>query len=133
MRIKYLFIVTAVVEVGTGAALAVWPWVPVTLLLGSSPSTIVGITVGRVAGAALLALGAACWLARNDERSPASRGLIAAMLSYNIAAVVILGHAGLVSGQSGVGLRPAVLLHMVLAAWCVACLRTSLRADRFER
>ena len=55
------------------------------------------------------------------------------MLTYNIAAVVILGHAGLVSGQSGVGLRPAVLLHMALAAWCVACLRTSPGGDRFER
>ena len=57
MRTKYLFIVTAVVEVGTGLALAIAPSVPVALLLGSPLSTTVGMTVGRVAGAALLSLG----------------------------------------------------------------------------
>ena len=127
MRPKYLFIVTAMVEVGTGLALAIAPSVLVALLLASPLSTTVEMTVGRVAGAALFSLGAACWLARDDERSRAATGLIVSMLLYNTAAVALLGYAGMVSGVAGVGLWPGVLLHVALAAWCIACLRTSWR------
>ncbi len=125
MRAKPLFIVTAVVEVVTGVALAIAPSVPVALLLGSPLSTTVGITIGRVAGAALFSLGAACWLARNDEHSSAATGLIVSMLLYNSAAVALLGYAGTVSKLFGVGLWPGVVLHVALAAWCIACLRPS--------
>jgi hypothetical protein len=55
--------------------------------------------------------------------------LIVAMLSYNTGAVAILGYAGLVSERLGVALWPGVLLHAALAAWCIACLRTSRRGD----
>ena len=127
MKAKHLFIVTAMVEVGTGLALAIAPSVLVTLLLASPLSTTVGMTVGRVAGAALFSLGAACWLARDDERSRAATGLIVSMLLYNTAADALLGYAGMVSGLAGVGLWPGVLLHVALAAWCIACLRTSWR------
>jgi hypothetical protein len=130
MRAKYLFIVTAMVEVGTGLALAIAPSVLVGLLLASPLSTSVGMIVGRVAGAALISLGAACWLARDDEHSRAATGLIVSMLLYNTAAVALLGHAGMVSGLAGVGLWPGVLLHVALAAWCIACLRTSRRELR---
>jgi hypothetical protein len=81
------------------------------------------MTVGRVAGAALFSLGVACWLARDDERNRAATGLIISMLLYNTAAVALLGYAGMVPGLAGVGLRPGVLLHSALAAWCIACLR----------
>ena len=39
--------------------------------------------VARIAGAALLSLGVACWLARKDDRSPAATAIIAATLLYN--------------------------------------------------
>jgi hypothetical protein len=125
MRAKHLFIVTAMVEVGTGLALAIAPSVPVALLLDSLLSTTVGTTVGRIAGAALISLGTACWLARDDERSRAATGLIVSMLLYNTAVVALLGYTGMVSGVAGVGLWPGVLLHVALAVWCIACLRTS--------
>jgi hypothetical protein len=125
MRARYLFIVTALVEVGTGLTLAIAPSILVELLLASPLSTAVEMTVGRVAGAALFSLGAACWLARDDERSRAATGLIVSMLLYNTTAVALLGYAGMVSGLSGVGLWPGALLHVALAAWCIACLRTS--------
>ncbi len=120
---KNLFTVTGTLEAATGLALLGSPSVPVLLLLGVSLDTPGAVTVGRIAGAALLALGFACWLARDDGQSRAGRGLIAAMLLYNIAAVEVLLFARLGLGLSGIGLWPAVILHAALAVWCIACLR----------
>ncbi len=120
---KNLLILTAFVETATGAALLLVPSVPVSLLLGASLDTPAALVVSRVAGASLLSLGAACWLARNDEKSRATRGLVTAMMFYNIAASALLTYARIGSGLSGIALWPAVLLHAALAVWCVACLR----------
>jgi hypothetical protein len=123
MKTKHLFSVTAVIEVGIGVALLLSPPLPVSLLLGASLDTPVGLIVDRVAGAALFSLGIACWLARDDEQSRAARGLIAAVFLYDTAAVVLLAYAGIGLGLLGVGLWPAVLLHAAMAVWCFACLR----------
>jgi hypothetical protein len=77
-----------------------------------------------VAGAAVFALGVACWLAHHEVQSRAATGVIAAMLLYNTAAAVLLASAGIASSLVGIGLWPAVVLHAVLAMWCIACLRT---------
>lgn len=124
---KSLLIVTALIEAATGLALLLSPSLPVSLLLGSSLDAPAALTVGRVAGAALLALGVACWLARDDVESHAAQGLVAAMLLYNIAAVLLLALAGIGSELRGVGLWPAVVLHAALAIWCIACLRSELQ------
>jgi hypothetical protein len=92
---KRLLIATAVIEVGAGVALMCCPSATVALLLGSGLDTPAGLTVGRVAGAGLLALGVACWLARHDGQGRAARGLVSAMVLYNLGAVVILGTAGI--------------------------------------
>jgi hypothetical protein len=86
---------TAILETATGLALIVVPSVVVWLLLGSPLDTSAAVMLGRVAGAALLALGVACWLARDDTQSRAARGLVAAMLLYNVATVAVLGFAGI--------------------------------------
>ena len=115
---------TAIIEAATGLALIAVPAIVVRLLLGAE---IYGasIPLGRVAGAALLALGVACWLARDDAQSRAARGLVVAMLMYNIPATAVLAFAGVGLGLHGVALWPAVVLHAAMAIWCIVCLRRS--------
>ena len=123
---RTLLTVIALAEAGVGVTLLLSPPVVAGLLLGVSLDAPAALIVGRIAGAALLSLGAACWLARDDGASRARRGVITAMLLYNSAATAVLAHAGASVGLVGVLLWPAVALHAVLAAWCVACLRSRL-------
>ncbi len=116
---------TAIIEMATGLGLMATPSVVVRLLLGSPLDTSAAVMLGRVAGAALLALGVACWLARDDTQSRAARGLVVAMLIYNLIATAVLAFAGIGLGLHGVALWPAVVLHAVMGAWCGACLRRS--------
>ncbi len=126
---KALYTLTAVTEVGAGLALICYPSAIVALLLGSPLDTPAAVTLGRVAGAALFALGIACWLARADVQSRAARGVVTAMLLYNLGAVVILSAAGMRSRPVGIALWPAVVLHAALGIWCVACLRHKAARD----
>ena len=98
------------------------PAIVVRLLLGAKISGAT-IPLGRVAGVALLTLGVASWLASYDEQSCAARGLVSAMVLYNLGAVIILGSAGLGSQPVGIALWPAVILHAAMGGWCVACVR----------
>ncbi len=114
----HLLIVTAVVEGGTGLALMTVPSVVSTILLGATLDPPVALVVARIAGVALISLGVACWLTGKDEPSRVARGLIAAILFYNVAVAAVLVLAGLY----GIGLWPAVIVHVALALWCAACL-----------
>ena len=116
---KPLLIVTALSEAGIGVALLCCPSATVALLLGSGLDTDVAVTLGRLAGAALLALAVACWLAKYDGQSGAVRGVVSAMVLYNLGAVVILGLAGVRSQPVGVGLWPALVFHVAMTAWCL--------------
>src|SRR6266536_2182414 len=113
---------TGIIEAATGLALIAVPAIVVRLLLGTEISG-ASIPLGRVAGVALLALGVACWLARDDTQRRAARGLVVAMLIYNIAATAVLAFAGIGLGLHGVALWPAVVLHAAMGVWCGACLR----------
>ena len=120
---KTLHTVNALIELGAGLALLSFPWPMVTLLLGSPLETPTGLSVARVGGSGLVSLGVACWLARGDPESRAARGLVAAMLLYDVGAVAVLAFAGIGFGLHGVALWPAVVFHAVMTVWCVACLR----------
>jgi hypothetical protein len=67
-RMKALLALTAVGEAVTGLALLVYPPIVVRLLFGAEIAG-VGVVMSRVAGAALLAIGVACWLPRRRDKS----------------------------------------------------------------
>lgn len=118
-----LYAATAVIEAGAGLALLCLPSTGVDLLLGAPLEGPAALAVARVAGVALLTLGVAFWLARGDSRSRAARGLVAAMVLYNLGVVFILGAAGIRSLPVGVVLWPAALvLHAAMTVWCVMIL-----------
>jgi hypothetical protein len=109
-------------EAGIGIGLLAVPSVVAELLFGATLDAPASLTVGRVAAVALLALGVACWLARYDPQSCVTRGVVSAMVLYNLGAAVILGAAGIQSQPAGIALWPAVILHAVMTAWCVSAL-----------
>ena len=118
-----LLAVTAAAEVATGLVVVARPSRFATLLLGSSLDAPAALTIARVAGVALIALGVACWLARSDGHSRAARGLVGAMLFYNTGVAIVLAWAGIGLALSGMALWPAVAFHAAMTAWCITTLR----------
>ena len=119
---KNLLTVIAIIEFGTGLVLVTFPSLLTRLLFGLLLDTLVSFTVARVAGVAIVALSVACWLARNDGQSPAARGLVIAMVLYNIAVVIVLVYTALGLSLSGIGLWPVVVLHIAMSVWCIMSL-----------
>jgi hypothetical protein len=119
---KWLLLITALVEVGAGLCLLSVPGVLLTALLGAEHATNDARFVGRIGGAALLAIGVASWMARTDALTAAQLGLLAGILIYDVAAAMLLAFAGTVLEMKGVFLWPAVALHAILAIWCLSCL-----------
>jgi hypothetical protein len=118
---KSLLKLTALIEAATGLGLVIVPAVVVRLLLGGELLG-AGIPLGRIAGVALLALAVACWLASSDTQSCAARGIVSAMVLYNLGVALILSLAGIQSQPVGLALWPAVILHAALTVWCLASL-----------
>jgi len=124
MHARQLLIVSALVETGAGLMLLVSPAPFVALLLGASLASPAAFVVARMAGAALLSLACACWLARNGGPHGGVSGMVVALLLYNSAAVALLAHAAINTSLLGVLTWPTVALHAALAAWCTASLRS---------
>jgi hypothetical protein len=124
MRQKELFIVTAIFEIATGLALLGLPALVLASLLGIQSAPLDALFIGRLTGAALLAIGVAGALARDDARSPAQRGLLIGFLVYNVLAALLFAYSGLALQMAGPALWPAVALHALLAVWCVLCLQS---------
>lgn len=120
---KILLQVSAVAEVGAGAALILVPSAIVGLLVGGTLDSPTALSVARLAGAALVTLGLICWFASRDAGSRAAAGVVAALVFYNAAAVGVLLYARLGMDLSGPGIWPAIVLHAGLAAWCLAGVR----------
>ena len=98
-----VLVFAAVSETVTGLALLIVPSLVGQLLLGTE-LTGIAITVARVAGIALIALGVACW-----PGTP-----LVGMLTYSAAATLYLAYVGIAGGLTGILLWPAVVLHLIL-------------------
>jgi hypothetical protein len=114
---KLFLIVVAAVEAATGLGLLLLPSVPFALLLGLESATVEAIFVGRIAGAALLAIGVASWMARKDQASHSLYGLLIGILIYNTAVSILLVYAAAVLKMTGAMLWPTVAFHAFLAVW----------------
>jgi hypothetical protein len=119
---KYFLIVTALGEGGTGLLLLVLPDALLGLLLGIEQPAPETQAVARLAGAALVTLGIACWLGRSEAGSRAQLGVLVGVLFYNVAAAGVLAYAGTALGLASMLLWPAVVVHATLALWCAVCL-----------
>ena len=114
---KLFLVVIATVEASTGLGLILLPSVAFALLLGVENGTVEAIFVGRIAGAALLAIGVASWMARKDALNPSLFGLLIGILIYNTAVSILLVYAGVALKMTGSMLWPTVAFHAILAVW----------------
>ena len=121
--VRGFLLVTAIAEVGTGLGLLLAPSAVMSVLLGIRGPSPEIVIVSRVAGAALLAIGLISALASRDAGGPALLGVLAGILLYDVVVAGILGYAGGTLGLAGPALWPVVVLHAVLAVWCVVCLQ----------
>jgi hypothetical protein len=102
---KGVLVLAAVGEAATGLALLIVPSLVGQLLFGAE-LTGIAMTVARVTGIALIALGVACW-----PGTP-----LTGMLTYSAAVTLYLAYVGFAGGMSGILLWPAVVLHVILTA-----------------
>ena len=124
MNVSLFFTVSAVMELGAGVALLLAPALAIRVVFGvTDPAA--GVAVGRVAGAAVLALGAACWWTRRDGGGAAALALARGMLIYNAAVVALVVSGSL--GQPGPLLWGAAALHGAMSVWCLWLMRVTTR------
>lgn len=125
---KILLVVKAALEAVAGVALLAFPSQMVFLLLGPRNIEPAGMAVGRIAGAALLTLGIACWLAHKESENRAARGLIVSLLFYDACVVAILLREHFGAGLTGIGTWPAIALHSGLGIWSILSLKGAKRS-----
>ena len=120
---KYLLMATTVIEAGAGVALLGFPSAMVKLLLSSQFDAPPSMTLVRMIGAVLIALGIACWFASRSTRQQTTRGMVSVMAVYNPCAAIALGVVGMRVLSAGILLWPAVALHAAMGVWCIVCLK----------
>lgn len=129
---KRFFLASAIVEVTGGLTFVIVPQLQAAMLFGATLDGPGATALARLLGFAMTTIGLACWFARRDVRSAATRGLVIAMLLYNTSAVVLALAAAFVSRVSTVGLWPGAAIHAAMAAWSVVCLRRTPNARAAE-
>ncbi len=104
---KFLLALAAFSEAATGLLLLLFPPPVVSLLFGTEIAG-AGIFMSRIAGTALIGLGAACWPG-NDTRHA-----FFGMVTYSALAMFFLIYVGLRGERVGLLLWPAVVVHALL-------------------
>lgn len=119
----------AVAEGATGLALLVVPAVLLTLLLGPTLVAPEVAVIARIFGAALLAIAAASWGARNDNRRQGPLELLVGITLYNCLATAIFVYSALVLKMIGILLWPALLYHAATSMWSLLATWRAIRAE----
>jgi hypothetical protein len=123
---KSLFATAGVIEMLSGLSFVLTPSAQTALFFGASLNGPAETSVARTLGVALLALGLAFWLARNDVGATAARGVAVAMLVYNAGVVALPAVTALVGSRISAPMLWLVIgLHGGIAVWCGWTLRTS--------
>jgi len=117
MKYQTLLAITAILEILTGLALIIIPALVIRILLGAEITDPVVLTISRVGGSAILALGTACALARTDLPGKGLKALISGMLVYNTAVFATLANSAL-AFKTTPALFAALIIHFILAFIC---------------
>jgi hypothetical protein len=104
---KKLLALAAAGEAVMGLALLIVPETVAQLLLGFDDLAGISVVIARVAGIALVGLGASCW---------SGDAALSGMLTYSSLVALYLAYLGLDGEWVGVLLWPAVAFHAVLSA-----------------
>ena len=106
---KKVLALASVAEAGTGVILLACPPIVVRLLFAAEISGD-GVIMSRLAGIALIGLGAACWPGNSAVQQ------LYGMLTYSTLAMLYLMYIGVRGEAVGLLLWPAVVVHAVLIA-----------------
>ena len=104
-----VLVAAALAELVTGLIVLATPTGFVQLLFAEQ-LTESAVVMTRIAGAALIGLGIACW-----PRGAGSSQAYGGMLAYSVLAALLLASAGM-GGRAGAVLWPAVYAHALLSA-----------------
>lgn len=104
-----VLMLAALAEAGTGVILLVYPPIVVRLLFATEILG-AGAIMSRIAGIALIGLGAACWPGADTRRA------FYGMVTYSLLAMLLLIYVGVRNEGVGLLLWPAVVAHAILIA-----------------
>ena len=102
-----ILMLAALAEAGTGVILLVYPPIIVRLLFNAEIVG-AGAIMSRLAGIALIGLGAACW------PGPSNRRAFYGMVTYSVLAMLLLLYVGVRGEGVGMLLWPGVIVHAIL-------------------
>jgi len=122
MKPQTLLVFTAVLETLTGIGLLMAPVLLIRILLGAEINDPVVVTIARVGGSAIIAIGIVCWQARKDQQSISLRAMTSGLLVYNVAVFVTLAYSA-VSYKTTPALIAALFVHFALAIFCMSSLQ----------
>ncbi|HEY4966504.1 MAG TPA: hypothetical protein VII28_08895 [Puia sp.] len=122
MKPQTLLVFTAVLETLTGIGLLLAPVLLIRILLGAEINDPVVVTIARVGGSAITAIGVTCWLARKDQQGTGLKALTSGLLVYNTLVLVVLAYSA-VNYKTTPMLIAALIGHFVLAIFCVSSLQ----------
>lgn len=116
---RTLLTLFAIAEGATGLGLLVVPSMLFALLFGITQVAPEAPVIGRICGAALLAVAAASWGGRDAKGRRGILGLLGGVTLYSCLATVLLAYSALVLEMTGILLWPAVLYHAATSLWCL--------------